>query len=81
MNGILQPFLSQNNDITVCYIDDILIASNGTKEEHHKDVGNILHVLQDNKLVVEIDKCNFDQKEVEFFGFLVSGEWLKMAPS
>jgi hypothetical protein len=31
--------------------------------------------------VVEIDKCNFDQKEVEFLGFLLSGDGLKMVPS
>jgi hypothetical protein len=31
--------------------------------------------------VVEIDKCECDQEEVEFLGFLISGEGLKMAPS
>jgi hypothetical protein len=58
MNEIIQPFLSQNNNITVCYIDDVLIATTGIKEEHHKYVRKILQVLQDNELVVEIYKCN-----------------------
>jgi transposase InsO family protein len=81
MNGILQPFLGHHVDVTVCYIDDVMIATKGTKEEHHEYVGKILQVLQDNELVVEIDKCEFDQQQVEFLGFLVSGEGLKMAPS
>jgi hypothetical protein len=61
MNGILQPFLGRDDDVTVCYIDDVMIATKGTKEEHQKYVGKILQVLQDNALVVEIDKCEFDQ--------------------
>jgi hypothetical protein len=58
-----------------------MIATKGTKSEYHEHVGKILQVLQDNELVVEINKCEFDQQEVEFLGFLVSGEILKMAPS
>jgi hypothetical protein len=58
-----------------------MVATEGTMEEHHEYVGKILQVLQDNKLVVEIDTCEVDQQQVEFLGFLVSGEGLKMAPS
>jgi hypothetical protein len=81
MNRILQPFLGRDDNITVCYIDDVMIATKGTKKEHHEYVGKILQVLQNNELVVEIDKCEFDQQEAEFLGFLVSEEGLKMAPS
>ena len=62
MNGILQPFLGHHDNVTVCYIDDVLITAMGTKEEPHQYVGKILQVLQENKLVVEIDKCEFDKK-------------------
>jgi hypothetical protein len=58
-----------------------MIATKETKKEHHEYVGKMLQVLQDHELVVEIDKCEFDQQEVEFLGFLVSGEGFKMAPS
>jgi hypothetical protein len=81
MNGILQPFLGRDDTVTVWYIDDVMIATKETKEEHYEYVGKILQVLQDNELVVEIDKCKFDQQEVEFLGFLVSGQGLKTAPS
>jgi hypothetical protein len=60
MNGILQPFLGRDDNVTVCYIDDVMIATKGTKKEYHEYVGKILQVLQDNELVVEIDKCEFD---------------------
>jgi hypothetical protein len=45
MNGILQHFLGRDDNVTVCYIDDIMIATKGTKEEHHEYVGKILQVL------------------------------------
>jgi hypothetical protein len=81
MNGILQSFVGRDDKVTVCYIDDVMIATKGTKEEHHEYIGKILQVLQDNELVVEIDKYEFDQQEVEFLDFLIRGEGLKMAPS
>jgi hypothetical protein len=80
INRILQHFLGRDNNVAVCYIDDVMIATKGTKEEHHEYIGKVLQVLHDNELVVEIDKCEFDQQEVEFLGFLVSGKGLKMAP-
>jgi hypothetical protein len=33
MNGILQPFLGRDDDVTVCYIDNVMIATKGTKED------------------------------------------------
>jgi hypothetical protein len=41
----------------------------------------ILQGLQANEIVVKINKCEFDQQEVECLGFLISSEGLKMAPS
>jgi hypothetical protein len=35
MNGILQPFLGRDDDVTVCYIDDVMIGTKGTTKEHH----------------------------------------------
>jgi hypothetical protein len=81
MNGILQPFLGKDDNVTVCYIDDVMIVTKGTKEGHHEYIGKILQVLQDNELVVKIDKCELNQQDVEFLDLLVSGVGLKMAPS
>jgi hypothetical protein len=58
-----------------------MVATKGTKEELYEYEGKILQVLQSNELEVKIDKCQFDQQEVEFLGFLLSRKDLKMAPS
>jgi hypothetical protein len=65
----------------VCYINNVLIATKETKEQFHEYIGKILKVPQNHELVVEIDKCNFNQKDVEFLSLLVSGQGLKMVPS
>jgi hypothetical protein len=61
MNGILQLFLGKDDNVTVCYIDDVTITTKGTKKKHHEYVGKMLQVLQEKELVVKIDKCEFDQ--------------------
>jgi hypothetical protein len=48
MNGISQLFWGKDDNVTVCYIDDVMIATKGTKEEHHECVEKKLQVLQYN---------------------------------
>jgi hypothetical protein len=81
MNGFYNHSSVKTMTLQSVIPNDVLIAMKGTKEEHHEYVGKILQVLQDNELVVEIDKWNFDQPAVKFLGFLGSGEGLQMAPS
>lgn len=53
------------------YIDDILIASQN-EEEHKKHIKIVLQRLADNHLAINIDKCNFGQKELTFLGHLIT---------
>jgi len=66
--------------VVVAYIDDILIATKGSIEKHHQQVGKGFQLLMDNHMYVEIDKCIFDAKVVPFLGFIVSGDGLRMDP-
>jgi len=66
--------------VVVAYIDDVLIATKGSLQKHHTQVGKVFQLLMDNDMCVEIDKCIFDAKEVPFLGFLVSGSGLRMDP-
>jgi hypothetical protein len=59
MNRILQLFLSRDDNVTVCYFDDVMIATKSTNDQHYAYVGRILPVLQANKLVVKIDMYKF----------------------
>jgi len=66
--------------VVVAYIDDILIATKGSLEKHHKQVSKVFQLLMDNNMCVEIDKCIFDASETTLLGFIVSGSGLKMDP-
>ena len=67
--------------VVVAYIDDILIATKGSLEKHHRQVFKVFQLLMDNHMCVEIEKCVFDAKEVRFLGFMVTGTGLRTDPS
>jgi len=66
--------------VVVAYIDDILIATKGSLEKHHKQVSKVIQLLIDDNICVEIDKCVFDVSETAFLGFIVCGSVLRMDP-
>jgi hypothetical protein len=75
MNELLRPFI--NNGV-VCFIDDIVIYSHGTEDEHQTLVEKVFDVLVENGLTAEINKCAFHCKEVEFLGHIISGNGIRM---
>jgi transposase InsO family protein len=68
--------------IDVCcfvYIDDILIFSK-TKEDHILHLSSILSKLREFSLKASLKKCQFFQTEVQFLGFIISSQGLRMDP-
>jgi transposase InsO family protein len=63
------------------YIDDIIVYTKGDLSDHMSVVQDVLKRLQLWKLQVSLKKCLFAAKEVEYLGFLVSGEGVRMCPS
>ncbi len=59
------------------YLDDILIFSR-TKEEHLQHVWKVLEKLQQNKLLINLKKCTFMQKELIYLGFVIAENELNM---
>jgi len=59
------------------YIDDILIFSK-EKEDLQKLTLRVLKKLQDNDLFVNLDKCTFEAKEVDYLGMIISENQIKM---
>ena len=51
------------------FIDDILIVTKGTKQEHLDNVREILKVIDDAELQLKAGKCNFAKQEIEWLGF------------
>lgn len=64
----------------IAYLDDILIYSK-TESQHIEHVKKILDCLQERRLQLKPEKCEFHKKEVDFLGFLVGIEGIRMAPT
>jgi len=75
MNHVLSDVL----DIGVlAYMDDILIYAK-TEEEHDRLVQEVLGRLQENGLAVSPEKCVWKTQEVEFLGYMIGRDGIKMS--
>ena len=62
------------------YIDDLLITTNGTYQDHLEKLSTVLAKLQKAGLKVNAVKSNFCQPEVEYLGFLITRRGIKPQP-
>jgi len=62
----------------LAYIDDLLIYAK-PREEHDKIVKEVLERIRTNKLAVSVEKCDWRKSEVEFLGYIVGREGIKMS--
>ena len=62
------------------YLDDILIFSE-TLEDHWEHVKRVLERLRKFDLYIKLSKCRFATTEVEFLGFIVTVDGIKMDPA
>ena len=53
---------------THCFLDDIIIVSRGSKEDHLKLVYKCLIKLDDHNLRINLPKCHFSITEIEWLG-------------
>jgi len=75
MNHVLSDVL----DIGVlAYMDDILIYAK-EEEEHDRLVKEVLKRLQDNGLAVSPEKCVWKEQEVEFLGYIIGRNGVRMS--
>ena len=58
-------------------IDDILIVTKGTKEEHEEKVREVFKKLDSRKLQLKEDKCKIAKNEIEWLGFDISEKGVK----
>ena len=62
----------------LAYIDDLLIYAE-TVEEHDKIVKEVLQRLRANRLAISAEKCSWRQPEVEFLGYVIGRDGIKMS--
>lgn len=77
INNVLRPYLDV---FVVVYMDDILIYSHD-KDKHEEHVMMVLEKLREHSLYVKAEKCHFDAEQVEFLGFIINTDGVKMDPS
>jgi transposase InsO family protein len=64
------------------YIDDILIYSEGSRNQHREHVRRVLQRLREAGLQIDIDKCEFEVKSTKYLGFIVeAGKGVRMDPA
>ena len=62
---------------TFCFLDDILIVSKGSYEEHMKLVKICLKELDDENLAISLKKCEFAKHSIKWLGFAITETGLK----
>ena len=77
MNDILQDLIVEG--IMVVYLDNILIFTR-IEEEHAKAIWRILQILQENKLFLHLEKCEFCKEQIKYLGLVISENQVSMDP-
>ena len=54
------------------YIDNILIVTRGTKQEHINKVSEVLKILDEANLQLEAEKCTIAQESIEWLGYKIT---------
>ena len=74
MNKILKPYLWV---FVLVFFDDILIY-NTNWDAHLQHVAKILQLLQTHRVFVKKSKCSFGVQEVEYLGYIVGCDGVKV---
>jgi len=75
MNNIFQDLIAEG--IMVVYLDDILIFTR-MEEEHAKAIRQVLQVLQEHKLFLRPEKCEFYKERIKYLGLVISENEVSM---
>ena len=76
INDVFHEFLDY---FVVVYLDDILVFSKNEKD-HKNHVRLVLKKLCSAGFYTKLEKCVSHQPQVEFLGYIISGEGLSMDP-
>ena len=78
INWVLRDYL---NEICTAYMDNILIYTSGLLRDYKVKVHIVLGKLREAKLILNIDKYQFEKKQVKYLGFIIkAGAGLQMDP-
>ena len=79
MNAIFAEELRENW-LTI-YMDNILVHTTDNITNHREKVHKVLQKLRQHDLYLKPEKCQFEQKKVEFLGIILEKETVQMDPT
>jgi hypothetical protein len=77
INNVLRKYL---DNFVIVYLDDILVYTKGSLEEHIEQVRLVLKELLANGIHCNLDKCQFHVQKVSFLGFIITPDGISMDP-
>ena len=66
-------------EFVLTYLDDLLIISNSTFEDHLRQLSTVLQRLRRARLKINAEKSSFFSPEIEYLGYLLTKEGIKPA--
>lgn len=79
VNHVLREHL---DEFASAYVDDILVYTNGSLQDHQEHVKLILGKLQKAGLFVDIEKCEFSTQSTKYLGYIIeAGQGIRMDPA
>ena len=67
-------------EYVLIYIDDILITSNGTYEDHMQKLDEVLSRLEKCGFKCRVNKCFFAEAELEYLGYWLTRTGVQPQP-
>jgi hypothetical protein len=77
MNEIFQDLITEG--VVSVYLDDILIFTNSL-EEHRRITRLVLDRMQEHKLYLRPEKCEFEKTKIKYLGVIISHNKVEMDP-
>ena len=62
---------------TFTFIDDILVVTKGSKEEHINQVENVMKILDESGIRLKEETCQIEQSETEWLGYNLTATGLE----
>ena len=69
MNRLLEEYL---DNFIIAYLDDILIFTNRTQEEHTEHIRKVLTKLMEEDVMLKLKKCEFFKNKIEYLRHIIS---------
>ena len=78
VNRLLEEYL---DDFIVVYLDNILIFTNRTREEHTEHIRKVLTKLMEEDIMLKLKKYKFFKNKIKYLGHIISSKGMQISPN